>query len=239
MSDWGDESLDDWSRAAAAETGRRLDKCETEPFARPKGPEQIDQEEFEAVADVPEPSSKPLRTDEAADVSCLGASHLTSYTSADNDGGTSRFGDITAQSLSERSRLEEAEANDQIRPVPVVLAVTEPESSETAPSRGRWEVVTEASRYLLDLDRELLQRVRGTLKPSPEVAFPSKLRDHDRGWVRLLRIVHLEVGEPAVFDIESLGGPEVAFTRRTTTFVLSIRQLPEDELFVQASGPTG
>lgn len=86
-------------------------------------------------------------------------------------------------------------------------------------------------RHALDLDRELLRRVRGTVKPSPEVAFASKLRDHDRGWVRLLRIVQLELGKPAIFDIESLGAPEMLFTRRTTTHVLSIRQLTRDEPF--------
>ncbi len=104
-----------------------------------------------------------------------------------------------------------------------------PQSSDSAPNSGRWEVVSEASRYLLDLDPELLQRIRGSVKPGPEVAFPSKLRDHDHGWIQLLRIVQLEVGKPAILDIESLGAPELLFTRRTTTYVLSIRQLAEDE----------
>jgi len=36
---------------------------------------------------------------------------------------------------------------------------------------------------------------------------------------------------PAIFDIESLGGPEMLFTRRSTTYVLSIRQLADDEAF--------
>lgn len=128
-------------------------------------------------------------------------------------------------------QLDNDAFNDQIAEVPIFAILTEPESSETAPKRGRWEVVTEASRYLLDLDRELLRRFRGSVKPSRDVAFPAKLRDHDRGWVRLLRIVQLEVGKPAVFDIESLGGPEIAFTRRETTYVLSIRQLSEGETF--------
>lgn len=128
-------------------------------------------------------------------------------------------------------RLEDADGNDEIRTVPVFAVLTEPESSETAPKRGLWEVVTEASRYYLDLDRELLRRIRGTVKPGPDVAFPAKLRDHDRGSVRLLRIVQLELGKPAIFDIESLGGPDVAFTRRSTTYVMSIRQLAEDDPF--------
>lgn len=128
-------------------------------------------------------------------------------------------------------QLENADVNDEIAPVPRFVLLTEPESSETAPKRGRWEVITEASRYQLDLDRELLRRIRGTVKPGPDVAFPAKLRDHDRGWVRLLRIIQLEVGKPAVFDIESLGGLDVAYTRRTTTWVVSIRQLGESETF--------
>jgi hypothetical protein len=84
------------------------------------------------------------------------------------------------------------------------------------------------SRYLLDLDLESLTRVRGREQPpDPAAAFPAKLRDHDRGAVRLLRIVRLKVGEPAVFDIESLSdSPFVAYTRRTTTYVVEIRSLP-------------
>ncbi|QNE35342.1 hypothetical protein [Leifsonia shinshuensis] len=83
------------------------------------------------------------------------------------------------------------------------------------------------SRYILDLDLELLTRIRGTEQPADqEVAFPSKLRDHDRGAVRLLRVAHLKVGDRAVFDIESLSAnPLVGFTRGTSTYVLEIRQL--------------
>lgn len=43
--------------------------------------------------------------------------------------------------------------------------------------------------------------------------------------VRQLRVVRLEVGKPAIFGIESLGGPDVAFTRRSTTLVLAIHVL--------------
>jgi hypothetical protein len=129
-------------------------------------------------------------------------------------------------------QLGDTDVDDEIAPVPRFVLLTEPESSETAPKRGRWEVITEASKYHLDLDRELLRRIRGTVRlANPEVGFPTKLRDHDRGWVRLLRIVRLEVGKPAVFDIESLGGPDVAYTRRSTTWVVSIRRLGEDEPF--------
>ena len=189
MSDWGDETLEEWTRTATAFTGERLN----------------------AMGDGP----------------------LTSDAESQAEGGRSDP-DLAGDSPTASTENDDAEADadDEIRPVPVFGVLTEPESSDSAPKRGRWEVVTEASRYQLDLDREMLRRVRGTVKPGPEVAFPAKLRDHDRGWVRLLRIVHLEVGMPAVFDIESLGGPDILFTRRTTTFVLSIRQLGTDELFV-------
>ena len=117
------------------------------------------------------------------------------------------------------------EHDDEIAPVPIVLPLFEPSADPTAPTTGRYEIITEASRYVLDLDLELLTRHRGTEKPAnPEVAFPARLRDQGRT-VRLLRVVRLELGKPAIFDIESLGGPEVAFTRRTTTFVCQIRKL--------------
>lgn len=152
---------------------------------------------------------------------------LKTWPQAEMVDGASRDSGSTAP-----TQLENADVNDEIAPVPRFVLLTEPTSSKTAPKRGRWEVITEASKYHLDLDRELLRRIRGTVKPAnPEVGFPTKLRDHDRGWVRLLRIVRLEVGRPAVFDIESLGGPEIAYTRRTTTWVVSIRQLGDDESF--------
>lgn len=183
MSDWGDETLDEWRRTAAAHTGERLnamDQCAPDS-----------QGESAPAAPTPE----------------------------DGDPGAP-------------PRREDADGNDEIRPVPVFSVLAEPESSDTAPKRGRWEVVTEASKYYLDLDREMLLRVRGKVQPENlEVAFPTKLRDHNRGWVRLLRIIQLELGKPAIFDIESLGGPEMLFTRRSTTWVISIRQLAKDESF--------
>ncbi|WP_157696856.1 hypothetical protein [Leifsonia sp. 21MFCrub1.1] len=183
MSDWGNETLDEWRKTAAAKTGERLnamDQCDPDA-------------EGESAPVAPKPEE-----------------------------GTSDA----------PPRLEDADGNDEIRPVPVFAVLTEPESSDTARKRGRWEVVTEASKYYLDLDREMLLRVRGKVQPeNPEVMFPTKLRDHNRGWVRLLRIIQLELGKPAIFDIESLGGPEMLFTRRSTTWVISIRQLAKDEPF--------
>lgn len=116
----------------------------------------------------------------------------------------------------------------EIEPVAEVFGLFEPAADPTLEYSGRVEVLTESgSRYILDLDLELLTRVRGTEQPiDPEVSFPSKLRDHDRGAVRLLRVVRLRVGERAVFDIQSLSdNPDVAYTRRTTTYVLEVRRL--------------
>jgi hypothetical protein len=118
--------------------------------------------------------------------------------------------------------------DDEIRQVPVVFGLFQPASDSDLAYSGQIEVVTESgSRYLLDLDLELLKRIRGTEQPAdPEVAFPSKLRDHARGAVRLLRVIHLKVGERAVFDIESLSeNPLVGYTRRTTTCVVAIHQI--------------
>ncbi|GAA2056718.1 hypothetical protein [Leifsonia soli] len=196
--DWGDETLEEFMKAAAADTGRRLDADEADPIS-------------------PEAVRELLEQDDAGP-------------HAYNDGPPAPAQENTPPPGAP-DRLDNDDVNEQIAAVPVFPILTEPASSDTAPKSGRWEVVTEASRYHLDLDLELLRRVRGTVKPSAEVAFPSKLRDHDRGWIRLLRIVQLEVGKPAIFDIESLGGPEMLFTRRSTTYVLSIRQLADDEAF--------
>ncbi|WP_431220151.1 hypothetical protein [Leifsonia xyli] len=196
--DRGDETLEEFMKAAAAETGRRLDADEADP---------ISAEDVRAL---------------------LEDNHAGPHTNNDRPPAPPQE---TAPPPDTPDRLDNDDVNEHVAAVPVIPLLTEPLSSDTAPKSGRWEIVTEASRYHLDLDRELLRRVRGTVKPSDDVAFPSKLRDHDRGWIRLLRIVHLEVGEPAVFDIESLGGPEIAFTRRSTTYVVSFRQLADDEAF--------
>ena len=120
--------------------------------------------------------------------------------------------------------------DDEIEPVPLLLQVSEPTVDPEAPQSGRWEVTTESgSRYLLDFDLGLLTRIRGTEQPDdPAVAFASKLRDHDLGAVKLLRVVWLRQNERAVFDIQSLSdNPTVAYTRRRTTYVREIRRLPD------------
>lgn len=115
--------------------------------------------------------------------------------------------------------------DDEIAPVPIYAMQFEPSADLTLPTTGRYEVITEASRYVLDLELELLTRFRGTVMPdNPEVAYPARLRDEGRT-VRLLRVVRLEVGECGIFHIESLGGPDVAYTRRRTTEIREIRRL--------------
>src|SRR4051794_18878026 len=157
-------------KAAAADTGRRLDADDSKPITAEEVRELFEDNYAEPPIINDRPPAPPQETGPPP--------------------GTP-------------NRLDNNDVNEQIAAVPVFPVLTEPASSDTAPKSGRWEVITEASRYHLDLDRELLRRFRGTMKPSAEVAFPAKLRDHDRGWVRLLRIVQLELGVPAIFDIES------------------------------------
>jgi hypothetical protein len=118
--------------------------------------------------------------------------------------------------------------DDEIRPVPLVRLGFEPEGADI-PYTGRILVLTESgSRYEIDLDLGLLYRIRGSEQPlDPEVSYPSKLRDHGRT-VKILRVLSLAVGERAVFDIQSLGGPLAAYTRRTTTIVREIRPVQPD-----------
>jgi hypothetical protein len=122
--------------------------------------------------------------------------------------------------------------DDEIAPVALLFLVSEPGVDPEAPRSGRWELITESlSKYIVDVDMGLLTRIRGTEQPNdPEVAPASKLRDHGRGAVKLLRIVRWRLNERAVFDIQSLSdNPDVAFTRRRTTYVREIRRLPGKE----------
>ncbi|MFJ3490663.1 hypothetical protein [Leifsonia aquatica] len=106
-----------------------------------------------------------------------------------------------------------------------VLRATQP--TGVAPEEwlgGVWEVVTESgSRYVIDTIEWTLTRVRGLHEQEdPEVAPASTLR-RDGETLRLLRVIALEVGRRAVFDVEPLR-PDAVWTRRTTTFVRQIRQ---------------
>ena len=118
--------------------------------------------------------------------------------------------------------------DDQIEPVPLIFIDLEPQGIEV-PYSGRVEVTTESgSLWLLDLEAEFVCRIRGTEQPDdPAVRLASHLR-RDGDQIRLLRIVALEVGRPAIFDVAGLR-PEATFTRRTTTYVTRIRQLDVSE----------
>lgn len=107
-----------------------------------------------------------------------------------------------------------------------VLRATQP--TRVAPER--WlgqvlEVVTESgSRYVIDTIGWTLTRVRGLHEQEdPEVAPASTLR-RDGEPLRLLRVITLEVGRRAVFDVEPLR-PEALWTRRSTTYVKNIQRL--------------
>ncbi|MFE4951064.1 hypothetical protein ACFQ9V_13260 [Leifsonia sp. NPDC056665] len=122
---------------------------------------------------------------------------------------------------------------DEIAPVPVIPVIFFGDELDQQWT-GRLIVTTESgTTYFIDASRNRLQRVRGSEMPDdPEVGFPSRLR-RDGDELVLLRIVHLELGQRAVFDLEPLGDPtQVSFTRRTTTYVTSIRELgsvPDEE----------
>ncbi|ERK73546.1 hypothetical protein [Leifsonia aquatica] len=105
-----------------------------------------------------------------------------------------------------------------------VLRATQP--TRVAPEEwlgGVWEVVTESgSRYVIDTIGWTLTRVRGLQEQEdPEVAPASTLR-RDGEPLRLLRVITLEVGKRAVFDVEPLR-PDAVWTRRSTTYVVEIR----------------
>lgn len=109
-----------------------------------------------------------------------------------------------------------------------VLRATQP--TRVAPEEWLGQVlgvVTESgSRYLIDTIKWTLKRVRGRAEQEdPEVAPASSLR-RDGETLRLLRVIALEVGKRAVFDVEPLR-PDAVWTRRSTTYVVEIMRLDE------------
>lgn len=107
-----------------------------------------------------------------------------------------------------------------------VLRATQP--TRVAPEEwlgGVWVVVTESgSRYVIDTIEWTLRRVRGRdVQEDPDVAAASTLR-RDGETLRLLRVIALEVGLRAVFDVEPLR-PDAVWTRRSTTHVLEVQRI--------------
>jgi len=92
------------------------------------------------------------------------------------------------------------------------------------PQDGRIVVHTlRGPRYVVDLDLMLLRRLRNDTRPN-NIQVPASVRlRRDTESLKILRIVNLCVGRPAVFDLLALGRGSV--TRQTTTDVLLIERL--------------
>ncbi len=94
-----------------------------------------------------------------------------------------------------------------------------------APDSGRWQVTTETSTYLLDLDARLVTRVPDAGAGTPDglsgVSIASLRRDHEP--IPLIELVRCEPGQPmrVLLDVREDG----ISTMRTTTTVRNIRKL--------------
>lgn len=97
---------------------------------------------------------------------------------------------------------------------------------ERCHNRVHQKVVTgSGSQYVIDTVEWPLQRVRGRDEQEDlEVAAAATLQ-RDGETLQLWRVLVLEVGRRAVFDVAPLR-PDAVWTRRTTTFVESIIELP-------------
>lgn len=104
--------------------------------------------------------------------------------------------------------------------------------SRLSPTHGHLLLHTKSgTRYIIDLDLMLLRRLPAdNAEPVFDLnAAQSATLRRDGQLLKILRIYRLAVGSRAQFDIETLGDPRfVAFTRRTTTEVLSIQQISPD-----------
>jgi hypothetical protein len=93
------------------------------------------------------------------------------------------------------------------------------------PRAGRWQVTTETSLYLIDLDARLVIRVpdagAGALPGLSPVAIASLRRDHEQ--VTLIELIECELERPLrmLLDLRRDG----VVTLRTTTFVREIHPL--------------
>jgi hypothetical protein len=99
------------------------------------------------------------------------------------------------------------------------------EAASETPLAGRWQVTTETSVYLLDLDKNQVTRVPDAgAGPPPGLSPPAIAwlrRDHEP--VSLLKLVTCTVGEPMrmLIDIRRDG----VITLRMTTVVRHLREL--------------
>ena len=105
---------------------------------------------------------------------------------------------------------------------------------DTPASAHRLLVLTESgTQYVVDLHASYLVRLpRSNDSDDPDRPPSVRLR-RDECPLKILEIVQLEIGKPALFRVEALGDPaRVAFTTRRTTTVLLILPLadpPETE----------
>jgi hypothetical protein len=96
------------------------------------------------------------------------------------------------------------------------------------PTVGRWQVTTETSVYLLDLDAKRVTRVPDAGAGPPPGLSPAPVaslrRDHES--VPLLGLIKCAVGEPMRLLIDIRG--DGVSTLRTTTIVRHLRELKVD-----------
>jgi hypothetical protein len=107
--------------------------------------------------------------------------------------------------------------------------------SLSADATGRWEVFTEASAYLLDLDARTATRVpgAGAVWPGDQAPVAQLRRDHRS--VPLLRFTGARVGQPMTLVLDIRGdGVETA---RHTTYVMLIRRAASDAGGSWPAGP--
>lgn len=99
------------------------------------------------------------------------------------------------------------------------------EISTGLPTAGRWQVTTETSVYLLDLDADRVIRVPDAGAGPPAGLAPAAIaslrRDHES--VPLIELLSCAVGEPMrlIIDLRRDG----VSTLRTTTIVRHLREL--------------
>lgn len=105
--------------------------------------------------------------------------------------------------------------------------------------KGQVIVTTKSgSRYFIDLDLMLLQRIQANQETDRVGEAQSVALRRDGQRLKILRLYRLEVGSRAEFDLEPLGDPSfVAFTRRSTTEVISIEALPSPAAHGKTSTP--
>ena len=96
---------------------------------------------------------------------------------------------------------------------------------------GRWQITTETSLYLLDLDARTMLRVPGAgagVQHSPDRGpIPVTALDSDHHVVRLQTLLHCHTGDSMYLLTEPL--PDGSIVLRGTTVVQQIRRLDHED----------